>query len=39
MAGKGISKWINDFLETTLWIWLPFVAFYLLIKEVIEKKK
>ncbi len=39
MANKGISKGINDFLIATLWIWLPFVAFYLLLKEIIEKKK
>lgn len=39
MAGKGLSKNLNDFVEKILWIWLPFVAFYLLLKEIMDKKK
>jgi hypothetical protein len=35
----GISKNLDAFVEKTVWIWLPFVAFFLLIKKVMEKKK
>ena len=35
----GISKNLDAFVEATVWIWLPFVAFFLLIKKIIAKKK
>ncbi|KKP71001.1 MAG: hypothetical protein UR69_C0002G0168 [Candidatus Moranbacteria bacterium GW2011_GWE2_35_2-] len=28
---------IDDFLKKTLWVWLPFVALYRLMKELVEK--
>jgi hypothetical protein len=39
MAGKGISKRLDNFVEKTVWIWLPFVAFFLLIKKIMKNKK
>jgi len=39
MAGKGISKNLDAFVEATVWIWLPFVAFFLLIGKIIARKK
>ncbi|KKU54860.1 MAG: hypothetical protein UY41_C0017G0010 [Candidatus Moranbacteria bacterium GW2011_GWE1_49_15] len=30
---------IEGFLEKTLWIWLPFVAFFRLSKEFMDKRK
>lgn len=39
MAKQGLSRKLNDFIEKILWIWLPFVAFFLLFKEILSKKK
>lgn len=35
---KGISRKLDAFVEQTLWIWLPFVAFVLLIKKILKKR-
>jgi hypothetical protein len=35
----GISRNLDAFVEKTVWIWLPFVAFFLLIGKIMEKKK
>lgn len=32
-----MNKFIENFLKKTLWIWLPFVAFFRLWKEVLLK--
>jgi hypothetical protein len=39
MASKGISRKLDAFVEKTVWIWLPFVGFFILIKKILEKKK
>lgn len=39
MAKIGISKRLNNFVEATVWIWLPFVAFFLLIKKIMIRRK
>ncbi len=35
----NLNKFLDDSLRKTLWIWLPFVALFKLIKAVIEKLK
>jgi hypothetical protein len=35
----GISKNLDAFVEKTVWIWLPFVAFFLLIKRIMANNK
>lgn len=35
----NINTFIDNWLRHTLWIWLPFYAFWRLTKEVIFKKK
>lgn len=35
----NINSAIDDFLKKTLWIWLPFYAFFHLIEEFGERKK
>ena len=39
MAWKGISRNLDSFVEATVWIWLPFVAFFLLIKKIMARRK
>ena len=34
-----INKSADEFMRKTLWLWLPFYALLLLIREVKEKKK
>jgi hypothetical protein len=36
---KGLNDRIDKWLRTTLWIWLPFYAFFALIHEMGEHKK
>ncbi len=33
-----MNQFLDNFLRKTLWIWLPFVALYHLIKELAEKR-
>lgn len=35
----NINSFIDDFLKMTLWLWLPFYAFFHLIEEFGERKK
>lgn len=35
----NINSFIDNWLRKSLWIWLPFVAFWRLFKEVVLKKK
>ncbi len=35
----NISRILDKFVGGTSWIWLPFVAFFLLIKKIMESKK
>ena len=37
--GKEINEHVEVWLQKTVWIWLPFVAFRILVKDVIEKYK
>ncbi len=37
--GKEINEHVDIWLGRTVWIWLPFVAFKILVKDVIEKHK
>ncbi len=37
MASKELNDHVEDWLERTVWIWLPFVAFRILIKDIIAK--
>jgi hypothetical protein len=32
-----MNQFIDNFLRATLWIWLPFFAFFMLLKQVEEK--
>jgi len=35
----NLNSALDDFLKKTLWIWLPFYAFFRLIEEFGERKK
>jgi len=35
----NINSFMDDWLRKSLWVWLPFVAFWRLFKEVVLKKK
>lgn len=32
-----MNQFLDNFLKSTLWIWLPFLAFFVLLKQVGEK--
>jgi hypothetical protein len=34
-----LNKFFNELLKKTLWMWLPFYAFYFLTKKLFEKAK
>jgi len=32
-----MNKFLDQFFKKTLWIWLPFVAFFKLLKDLVKK--
>lgn len=39
ITGTDLNKFSNKWVGKTLWLWLPFVGLWRLVKEVILKKK
>ncbi len=37
--GKEINEHVENWLQKTVWIWVPFLAFKILVKDIIEKHK